>query len=697
MSLNYQRQMIPSSVADARIDYDLDEDSEIGNADNSRMYGDKYLVYRGPKNIEYFLYSPTASNSGNAGTSTDFTYFMPSRETVLDRCIYLKANITVQMVNNIPGAINNSALQLNKFGLKSFPLHQCIKVLQLQIDGNVYTIDLQSSFEYLKYYAYSEDEIKTWSSLCPSLLDNSSAFDTANTSNVLSAVDSGTSFVPPRGAFAFNSLVQTCGLAAVNPNPAVAAQSVVTYSVTEPIQLSPLVLNAIRQSKSTGLTGLSNIKIKITWRGVEESFHYGFNINTFSDTSALSSMVTNTVVFNTSPSVTITDPTFNPDANAITLSEWKCGLTIDNPQLILGVLTQNDVSIAPPINSYDFIKYDTYTDQTLLLKDNTTSFEVKSKSYNLSQIPHFVLFSVAPSKTGNNFTNVAGKTNLYLSQMPEWFFSIYNANLKLGNRSGLLSNCPGEMLYQMNRQNGLTFCNYSNSGMTNGRTYSYNAITPARAANSATSLRVPQGCPLLLQFGKDIAIDDASLAPGCAVNTTFQAILQCNNPYQASSSYTLTVIFIYCGIYTVSTTGTSYVTSPLSREDVLNSDNERVDSDELAQGIVSGGVFVGGKFGLFKKIGRFGKKVIGALKSPSVQRLIREAVDVGDVLGVPGASQVNSAIDAVETARDIARMRGDARGSGYGGVLNPSVISGGSAMGGSVLTAAQIRSRLMRR
>lgn len=678
MSLNYIKALEPVATYDPRIDFDVED--ELGPGDGEKGYGDKYLVYRGPKNIEYFELNRTSGDDNTAG-STDFTYFMPSRESCLDRTIFLRANIEVDVIQNNASATNANVpyLQKGRFALQAFPLHHCIRVLQLQIDGNVYTVDLQNSFEHMKYYNYTEDELKTWSSLCPSLLDNASLFHPGTSYDVLSvASEKTTGSIPPRGAFGFTKIVNTVGTATVKRS------SKVLYEVTEPVQLSPLIFNAINQYRSTSLTGLSNIKIKITWKQPQEAYLSGFNLNPYT-TDDPSNYITTTAltgVVSANPTLvlsvgfgTAADGTTPVPSDAYTGS-----LTISKPSLLIGVLSMPDVSITPPINSYDFVKYETHTEPGEKVATGIT-FDVTSRNYNLSQIPHAVLLAVNLEKNGNVYSNFIGKTNVKIESIPDFYFGINKVNIKLGNRSGLLANCRPELLYLMNRNNGLEFCNFSNSGMKSGQSFLLHAAGDNMTAASYVS--APQGCPLLLRFGKDIAIDDSSLAPGCATNTNFQITLTCNYPYLSTSEckYQLNIIFIYQGIYTVSTTGSSYVIAPLTREDVLNSDSNQVDNTEIDN--MPGGVLVGGSF--LSKLKKIGKKAFNVIKNPRVQKLLRESINLASDMGVPGISQIDAVLDRVDAAKA-------AMGSGYrGGVLQSSNV-----VGGSMMSASDLRRRLGR-
>lgn len=678
MSLNYIQPLEPYCSFDPRIDFDTnDEDEVLGSDLGEKGYGDKILVYKGPKNNEYFEIEPISGTSNTSGSS-DWSYFLPSRESVLDRTIMLKADIAVDMT--APAIVNNAIPYLypNRFALQAFPLHHCIRTIQLQFDGNLYTCDLTNSIEHMKYFSYTEDEIKTWSSLAPTLLDNSFSYTVSNSDVLSMRTQLGLSFVPSRGSFGFKSCRNVIG--STGANPPRPAQSTVTYTVTECLNISPLILNAIRQSGSTGLTGLSNLKIKITWKTPEESFYSGFKINPYPTGDTLFKCPTTDEGLGN-----INDPAYAAaNAQLPSVTALNCTLTITNARLIIGVLTMPDTSITPTISSYEYMKYQTQT-ETGTGKKITAGRGLKtiqSQNYNLSQVPHAVLLAVVPQKNGKVFTSLGGKTDLPVNSLPDFYFPISSVNIKLGNRSGILSNAPSTTLFEMNRQNGLAFCNYSNSGMAPGVLFQFDTLVPAVATPTASSFScLPgQGCPLLLRFGKDIPLDDATLSAGVACNTNINFYLQVNSPYATGESDTeLVVIFIYDGVFTISpSAGSSFNIGLLSREDVIASGKNRVDFGELqgapGSGGMLGGVMVGGSF--LSKLKKMGRASWNVIKNPKVQKYLRKGLNLAADLDIPGASAVNSAVNAIE----------DMRGNG--------MYRRGGMLGGNVLSTEDIRRRL---
>lgn len=712
MSLNYMRTLQPVALIDPRLDFDLDETSTVGSDDNPQGMGDKYLVYRGPKNIEYFEVPPTSGDGGNNAASTDFTIFMPSRETILDRCIFLKANIEVYLEAAAAGPGGNY-LAPGRFGLTAFPIHHCINVLTLQIDGVSYTVDLQNSFKHLKYYSYTEDELKTYSSGAPVLLDNSSIFYTTGTYNVLAPATQKTmNSILPRGSFQANEILQFPGNDGEGGKTAQKAFSRATYTVTEPIYLSPLIVNAIQQSRSTGLTGLANIKIKITWKQPSEAYYYGFNLDIYGlapatavsavagvSTQTTGALITTQTIEASGGSLGTKTTTAYYGSGVPTATITGIGtktLTITKPTFLIGMLSLPDTHISPSINSYSFMRYETHLEDS---GTNTTgsgsTFTITSRNYNLAQIPHYVILAVNPTVSSNNFSQyMRGVGTIPVNAMPDNYYGIQNVNIKLGTRSGLLATCKPELLYLMNRNNGLAFTSYTDSGMKEDNVGQFvvnatavvNDTPDPKIVTYGSQFVVSQGCPLLLAFGKDIALDDASMAPGVATNTNFQFTLTCNNKWRQPDKYTLTIIFVYNGIFTIGTTGSSYVVAPLSRDDVLNSESEQVDLDDLESGNV-GSALVGGSF--FSKLKRMGKKVESFVTNPKVQNFVKDVVRAASVAGVPGAAAVDTALD---------KLSGNALGGGYvprGGGYHPrggTMVAG--ALGGNILTAADLRRRL---
>jgi len=331
----------------------------------------------------------------------------------------------------------------------------------------------------------------------------------------------------------------------------------------------------------------------------------------------------------------------------------------------------------------------THTEMGKLISAGRGTKPIQSQNYNLSQVPHAVLLAVVPQKNGKVFELLGGKTDLPVNSLPDIYFPITGVNIKLGNRSGILSNAPSATLFEMNRQNGLAFCNYPNSGMavvstTNNNTvnpgvmFQLNTFTETVGTTPSSFLCLPgQGCPLLLRFGKDIPLDDASLSAGVACNTNITFNLQVNSPYlTGNSTAELVVIFLYDGVFTISASaGSSFNVGLLSREDVIASDKNRIDFGELqgapGSGGMLGGVMVGGSF--LSKLKKMGRSSWNVIKNPKVQNYLRKGLNLAADLDIPGASAVNTAINTLE-------------GNG--------MYRKGGMLGGNVLSATEIRRRL---
>jgi hypothetical protein len=682
MSLNYIKTLRPVALLDERINFETGETDDL---DADQGHGESYGVIRGPKNLEYFPLQPTTgTSSGNAGgpSSTDFTYFMPSRETVLDKCIYLRASAMVAMTNGANGVA--TLLETNTFAPGSWPLHSSIRVLQIQLDGNVYDVDL-TGWHFLKYYYFTADELQTYASMSPTMPDNRCVFNAADDGDPLNNVG-GTAAnpVPPRGAFGINSFNNTAGTGAS------IATAYVSYTFTEPLQLPPLLLNCVLAKSSTGLTGFAILKIKIVWKSPSEAFYDGYKMNIFNPEHIYGTL-TSTITGDNPPvaAVTYTKPTFQFRTGILPSITGQ--MFISNPVLLIGNLTVPDIYIAPATNVYDFLRFETHT-QTKTF-DTSIDQEIIINNYNLSQIPHRVLFAITPSKNSKTFTSYNGSSTIPVFALPEVFYPITNVNIKLGNKSGLMAQMTQEQLFEVNRTNGLVFMNYSNSGVCSNPTYQPRPITAPNLIN----VQIPQGNPLCLSFGYDIALDDASLAPSVAGNTNFSATLKVKNYYGTPDQVTVSIIYVYEGCYSISASGSSFTIALLSRDDVIRSDENVIDVNELQTPTAIGGTMIGGSF--FGKLKKFGRKTKKFFQNKQVQHFLKTGLDTAALLGVPGAEQIQYGVERVGDIQRALHDKGSAFiGGNYmnGAGGNYANGAGGKILGGRILTPEMMRARLAR-
>lgn len=718
MSLNYIKELQPTSIIDSRIDLREEKNSDFG-------------VIKGPKNNDYYELSPTSGETSSSGT-TDFTYTLPSRQNVINRVIFLKGKVTYDIsapaqaynpgtqagsppvpqdpsVGAGQGLINNQyLLNDNTWGPRSWPLSRMIQTLQLDFDGKQVSVNLDEWVDVQSNYMYIEEELKTFSTTTPSLLDNTFLFgDGTSNSNPLGYFGNvGTGFVPTRSSFQLQSFTNTPSAT----TGAVPARSQLIYNFCEPVNISPLISKAIREYTNEGITGISTIKIKITWKSPQEMFDKSFCLNILSDYKSTLSGITVTtpkpknaaLIAGGGAAATI----YPDDAFTLNPSIFTRSAKVENLRTIISVLTLPDGSaIPPPINSYDYFRFEYHSKKATLGARNASSASltpVPSDNFNLMGIPHSMIVWGVVKKESGVATNLLGRsststptTGIPEFSLPNAYIPISKLEVKLGNQPYVLSEVSPSSLFLMNVNNGCRFKNFSSSGMD---------ITGGLQVGSMTTTEagviLPIGCPLMLKFGKDVPLMDSTLAPGVSVNLQLNFRASFANYTQFPMDIEMRCIFLYEGSFTVGLQGSSFVTTPLTRSDVVNAAEMggEIDASELSPENFEGKALIAGSF--IGKLKNFGKKTWKFFNKPEVKNILKESLDLASAMNIPGASQIEYAIDK---GQDVAKAL---QGKGRGGMLldsrrqvggNYMNSVGGNYMnsvGGATMTPAQLRARM---
>lgn len=719
MSLNYIKELRPTSVIDSRIDLREEKNSDFG-------------VIKGPKNNDYYELSPTSGETSSSGT-TDFTYTLPSRQNVINRVIFLKGKVTydisapyqaytaqstssatppVTTPSTGAGQGLNDAqrlLNVNTWGPRSWPLSRMIQTLQLDFDGKMVSVNLDEWVDVQANYMYIEEELKTFSTTTPSLLDNSFLFEngTANSNPLGYFGNTGTGFVPTRSSFQLQSFTNTAA-AAAGSTP---ARSQLIYNFCEPINISPLISKAIREYTNEGITGISTIKIKITWKSPQEMFDKSFCLNilgtyniTLNGTTVSTPIPANaSIITGASVTVPLVDSyTLNP-------SIFTRSARVENLRTIISVLTLPDGSAIPPsINSYDYFRFEYHSKKATLgarSADAASLTPVSSDNFNLMGIPHSMIVWGVVKKESGVATNLLGRsstptppatvpTGIPEFSLPNAYIPISRMEVKLGNQPYVLSEVSPSSLFLMNVNNGCRFKNFSSSGMDVSGGLQVASMTAGDAA-----VLLPVGCPLMLKFGKDIPLMDSTLAPGVSVNLQLNFRASFANYTQFPMDIEMRCLFLYEGSFTVGLGGSSFVTTPLTRSDVVNAPETggEIDASELSPENFEGKALIAGSF--IGKLKNFGKKAYKFLNKPEVKNILKESLDLASAMNVPGASQIEYALDK---GQDVAKAL---KGKGRGGMLLDGRHSGGNYMnsvggnymnsvGGATMTPAQLRARM---
>lgn len=673
MSLNYIKELDPTLVVDTRIDL-----TDKKNAD--------FAVYKGPKNADFYEISPTSGPSSENGTS-DFTYTLPSRQNIINRVIYLKGQVTYSLqttaVNNTSGRLNGGQrlFQQGNWGPRSWPLNRMIQTLQLDFDGNQVSVNLEEIFDVQTNYMFIEEELKTFSTTSPTLLDNSFLFagTAANSSPLGYFSNIGTGFVPTRSSFQLKRFT----------NPAIAdgtsGTAILEYNFCEPINISPLITKALKEYTSEGLSGISTLKIKITWKSPQEMFDKSFCYNILDEYKPT---LTNAVIDTPAPENL---GTLGAGVN-FNQSNYTRSAKVDELKAIISILTLPDGSaIPPPINNYDYVRHEHHRKGPKTI-DPLGDVIVDSDNFNLSGIPHSMIVWGVVAKNGAVARNIVGRTNIPEFSLPNAYIPITKIEVKIGNQPYVLSDVKPSTLFLMNVNNGCRFKNFSSSGMDGS-----GGLTVLDQNQGAVNVLLPIGAPLMLKFGKDIPIMDSTLAPGVAVNLQLNFRVTFKNYTSQPLEIEMRCLFLYEGSFTVSTMGSSYVTTPLLRSDVITAPERggEIDASELSPENLDGKALIAGSF--IGKLKKFGNKTWKFLNKPQVKNILRESLDLASAMNIPGASQIEYALDkGQDVSRALKGKGGMLLDRSQGGNYMNSVGSGNfmNSVGSGYMTPAQLRARM---
>lgn len=351
-----------------------------------------YTVKQAP--TEKRLVEQTTSSSSIS--SDTFKINIPSVTDLVNRRILLHKEFEITFTGTRVGPGNLLDDWGTHLSLRAQPLMNSITSLNLKInDGNV-SIPLNSVLTCFQSYHYDEGKHLMDTSLSPTYPDNCQDYnDVVNTvRSPLGSWGEGDDHREKRGAF---------GIQVISNTP---VSAVIRVSLTEPVYISPLSVNAVK--------GASNPLLHI--RDMELNIIYAQNIHDklLSYASSGASTFTN-------------------------IGVTQVGL----PSVLLEIYTYPMTVPLPSYTIYDYHSISRFqTDYSNTLAPNAT-VELNNSSINLNGIPSRIFL----------FGRKSDNTQTY--QDPDCFLRIEGISVSLGNKAAMLSEASPEALYQMCMQNGL--------------------------------------------------------------------------------------------------------------------------------------------------------------------------------------------------------------------------------------------------
>lgn len=669
-------------------------------------------VYKGASAINVQKLIPAGGNSSTNG-EVSWNIFMPSRaNTCLSRNIVINYDLTVTLqfttaiYTGTGGAAVTSLDTLkNIINGRLAPtgngtvLGNAINNVTVDFDGVSYSSTISEWYPYLSFLWRDEDSLRLYDSTSAATLpSNRPIYIDGSKNNVLSSYnDQPYDTIPSSGSFPKTILALypgTITTTAAAPTTDTPAYAKVVFHMSECIPISPFITTSNSEALDAGFLGISNIKLKFTFGN--SLFERCMRLNRFTSTSCLISTEQSTYTAGGNPVYSIpvlTGPILTSSGflNTTILPSANCSCSLDNFSAVLSFYTLPLTVDIPQSVNYSWNQINYFTGSTALIPARVNAaaggLQLTSTSYQLSSIPNAVFIAVVPFDKSNLYFNSTGApavNNVFTQSTFDLFtFPITNINITYANQTGILSSATADQLYQYSLRNGLRWINYGMSGMSGD-------LIP-----SSDGYEIPMGAPLILRFSKEIFTNDVTAAPNLSQNTQFQYTVNAINHSLVAQNVKLLTCFIYEGILTLNqAAGAVFSSAVLSRQDIVSSDeNDIIDENDLREPVQTAGS------GLWSGIRKFGKKAYRVIKSKPFRNALNEILEVGSE-AYPALGKVKNITDAAYNTMDSMD-----KGSGYsaGRLLNQNQLGSGmrynvgsGTVGGSVLSAKEIRQRLMK-
>lgn len=479
--------------------------------------------------VQGAAYNTAANFIANSASTTSHTYQIqvPSMEVATDRVQLWNSTVVLKMVVTTPTGFTPLDIGKND-ALAPFPLHQSVNTMNTTINNNNESINVQDVLPSMLRLMDKYD-LQFWNSYCPVAYDtyykyidgvsannnplgsyaNMNINDCLTPRGAWRILAIGTTANPADGDFSGNALNATVG--------PVTSTIYVKFNSTEPLLLSPWIINKHPREDQQAVYGIQNITHTMQmnngakmWRSAR-NFITSVSIQSFSADSAIN------VIFLT-PQVT-------------------------------------SASVMVPRNSVSYYQLPRYLTTGLAAIASGASVRYRSQTLQLNCVPDKLIVCVRKSMATQNWADT------------DSFMPIDSISLNFNANSGLLSNYNTQQLWAMSQKNG------SNQQYQEwvGETTVYD---PTGAGNGTI---VPLcGSLLVVDFALDVQLPPY-LSQGSLGNFNLQIDVNCTNRTGANiaaNALEMCIITMNSGVLSISKgTCGSYV-GILTKNDVLNTIEE---------------------------------------------------------------------------------------------------------------------------
>ena len=487
-----------------------------------------YAVMKGGQSM-----NPAAFQAVSASNSSHvFNIACPSETTLVDRRVLYTSTVILKIVGTAPAGqflINYGITD----SLAPFPLHQLINVMSAVVNNNSVSLNVRDVLPALLRFN-DRRELSRYNGYAPVAFDSyhSYADGVGAMNNSLGAwQNTSDNDLVMRGAWVLDGYGTDVN--ASNSTLAVstgAEQTVyVKFTVAEPLLISPFI----------SCNPSSN----------NQSF-YGIQNMTFTFSMGDASRVWRTA---------------SGFAKTVSVQSYS------NTQLLFNFLTPHPSDLLSSRNVVPYQEFPRYITSFGSSLANLATFTFKSSSLQLNQIPDKLIMFVR--KSMGSQTSADSDSFLALS-------GTNPLSINFNNVSGILSSASQYDLYRYSVENGSNQSWYEFSGFAN-------------LANNATGVgrKVPTvGAMLVLEFGKDIPLQEDYYAPGSLGAFQLQVNLNCVNQGTASiATQELVIITMNSGCFVCERGASSTFTGLLTKSDVLEVSAQAPYYQSDAKRMVGGG------------------------------------------------------------------------------------------------------------
>jgi len=489
-----------------------------------------------------------ANSYSTAGVTWNFN--TQSENVVIDRRMYARCQFQMTFIGTAP--VGQVLLNDESDAPRCLPLASVTQSLKVTINGSSVESQYADALTGLLRYNL-DDQVKEHDlSMSPSCQDKFQRYvdGVGGVRNPLSNYQNSGTPVVGRGAFVVDSIVNPRSV-----DPAVPITAVVTFTVTEPLLLSPMLYKS--GDLRSGLIGVKNM-------GVSFNFASGQLARVWSRAQQAGG-------------VTITSA----------VAAIGAGTTVP-PSLLVTYLTPPLISQSqiPRQVNYQYYKAETFVnDMNTTLASNVTQ-RFTNNSIQLSTVPKCIYI----------WASRANNTKTY--ETSDTFFALSNLSLNYLNVAGQFSSMTIQDLYQMCVKNG---CNLSWPEWS-GTTFTIGSSIAGRSLDG--------------MVGSVIKIDVSDLhipsnvASGMNVNSQLGFSVDVTNINQIDPlQVQLTTVLVYDGLMTISNGSMATQVGVISKSDVTET---RADRDNFVDWKSAHSIYGGSLFSTMGHLASLGKRGLDA-------------------------------------------------------------------------------------